>query len=348
MRVLVTGHAGYIGSVLVPLLQSRGHAVQGMDTQLFEGHDLGSPPPHIACSGTDVRDVEPRDLEGIEAIVHLAGICNDPLGELNPAITDEVNATATGRLASAARAAGVQRFVFSSTCSVYGFAEPSHPVDESAPCHPLTAYARSKLAAESVVLRLASPAFTPVVLRSGSLYGASPRMRLDLVVNGLVAAAWCRGRLELETDGSPWRPLVDIRDVCATMAHMLEAPSARIAGETFNVGDDAMNVQVADIARVVGSEVANAGVRLASGAGPDARSYRASFRKLATAFPNLTFRTDLPRAVRELVATFSAAPLRGGDLDEGKFSRLAVIKARMAAGEIDANLRPRGLRAVAT
>lgn len=339
MRVLVTGHAGYIGSVLIPLLTEHGHVVQGMDIGLFDGCDLGTPPSPIASASTDIRDVQPADLTGIEAIVHLAGICNDPLGELNPAITEAVNAAATKRLALAAEAAGVQRIIFSSTCSVYGFADPSVPVDESSDCRPLTAYARTKLQAEESVLRLESPTFTPVVLRSGSLFGASPRMRTDLVVNGLTAAAWATGRLELETDGTPWRPLVDIRDVAATMAHMLVAPEERVSGQIFNVGSDAMNVQVADIAHTVAEVLPGTAVRLASGAGPDERSYRASFGKLAKAFPLLAFHADLAQGIRDLVAAFTNAPLSTGDLERGRFARLAVIKERLSAGEIDESLR---------
>jgi nucleoside-diphosphate-sugar epimerase len=233
----------------------------------------------------------------------------------------------------------VRRFVFSSTCSVYGFADASRAVDESSLPRPLTAYARSKVAAEREVLDTTGTSFTPVVLRSGSLFGASPRLRTDLVVNGLTASAWTSGALALDTDGSPWRPLVDVRDVCATMAHMLEAPRDRIAGEVFNVGTDEMNVQVADIARIVAEQLPGTTVRLADGAGPDERSYRASFRKLASAFPELGFRTDLARAIRELVAEFARAPLRRSDLETGRYARLAVIKRRVAAGELDDSLR---------
>jgi nucleoside-diphosphate-sugar epimerase len=339
MRVLVTGHSGYIGSVLVPLLQSRGHVVRGMDTDLFEGCDLGAPPEPIPASATDIRDVRAEDLENVEAVVHLAGMCNDPLGALNPSVTEAINASATGQLVRAARAAGVRRFVFSSTCSVYGFADAAGAVDESSPPRPLTEYARSKLAAEREVLDATSSAFTPVVLRSGSLFGASPRLRTDLVVNGLTAAAWATGNLSLDTDGSPWRPLVDIRDVCATMAHMLEAPRDRVAGQIYNVGTDEMNVQVADIARIVAEQLPGTVIRLADGAGPDERSYRATFRKLAGAFPELGFRADLAGAVRDLVAEFVRAPLDTFDLESGRYVRLAVINRRVAARELDANLR---------
>lgn len=346
MRVLVTGHAGYIGSVLVPLLTSRGHEVRGLDTQLYQGRDLGAPPDRVPSVQTDIRDVSEDDLVDVDAIVHLAGICNDPLGELNPQLTEEVNGDATAHLAEAAVAAGVERFVFSSTCSVYGWADPSRPVDEESECRPLTAYARSKLRAEPVVLDLASKAFTPVVLRSGSIFGPSPRLRTDLVVNGLTATAWASHRLEMETDGSPWRPLVHIKDVATTMITMLEAPAHDVSGRTFNVGADVLNVQVVEIANAVAEQIPGTRVRLARGAGPDERSYRATFRRLADAFPRLTFHTDLRRAIDELVAAYSAAPLRAEDLAAGRYVRLAAIRDRMAAGELDTALRRRRADAV--
>jgi len=341
MRVLVTGHAGYIGSVLVPLLEARGHQVSGLDTQLYQGRDLGDPPAPIPAVQVDIRDVSPEDLAGADAIVHLAGLCNDPLGELNPQLTQEVNGDATARLANAAVTAGVGRFVFSSTCSVYGWADPSRPVDEESDCHPLTAYARSKLQAEPGVLDLASARFVPVVLRSGSVFGPSPRLRTDLVVNGLTATAWASHRLELETDGSPWRPLVHVRDVAQTMIAMLEAPAKEVSGRTFNVGTDQLNVQVRDIANTIAHQLPGTSVNLARGAGPDERSYRATFRRLADAFPRLTFLTDLPRATDELVAAYAAAPLRSEDLATGRFVRLAAIKDWIAAGYVNADLRRR-------
>ena len=341
MRVLVTGHAGYIGSVLVPLLEARGHQVSGLDTQLYQGRDLGDPPAPIPAVQIDIRDVSAADLGGVDAIVHLAGICNDPLGELNPQLTEEVNGAATARLADAAVAAGVERFVFSSTCSVYGWADPSRPVDEESDCHPLTAYARSKLSAEPAVLDLASARFTPVVLRSGSVFGPSPRLRTDLVVNGLTATAWASHRLELETDGSPWRPLVHVHDVAQTMIAMVEAPAMKVSGRTFNVGTDLLNVQVRDIADTIARQLPGTSVTLAQGAGPDERSYRATFRRLAEAFPRLTFRMDLRRAIDELVTAYTTAPLRSEDLASGRFVRLAAIKDWIAAGHVDGDLRRR-------
>lgn len=341
MRVLVTGHAGYIGSVLVPLLVARGHIVSGLDSQLYEGRDLGDPPGPIPAALTDIRDVVPDDLARNDAIVHLAGICNDPLGELNPQLTEAINGDATARLATAAVAAGVGRFVFSSTCSVYGWADPSRPVDEESACHPLTAYARSKLRAEATVLDLGSRQFTPVVLRSGSVFGPSPRLRTDLVVNGLAATAWASHRLEMETDGSPWRPLVHVRDVAETMIAVMEAPAREVSGRTFNVGTDVLNVQVRDIANTIARQLAGTSVHLARGAGPDERSYRATFRRLANDFPQLRFRTDLDRAIDELVAAYEAAPMRPEDLASGRFVRLAAIRESVAAGYLGGDLRRR-------
>ena len=340
MRVLVTGNGGYIGSVLVPLLRGRGHDVVGMDTGLYDGCDLGPPPEAIRVIERDIRDVRDEDLVGFEGVIHLAGICNDPLGDLDPAITHSVNRGGTARLARSARSSGVSRFVFSSTCSVYGWADPGQPVSERSECRPLTAYAASKLEAERDLLALASSDFSPVILRSGSLYGPSSRMRTDLVVNGLTAAACSTGRLELQTDGSPWRPLVSIDDVAGTMAAMLEAPSDSVHAETFNVGTDALNVQVRDIAAMVAAEVSGTTVSLASGAGPDERSYRASFGKIAAAFPHLRFQTELGQGIRGLISAFREGRLDAKELEEGRFARLAVIQRRLADGELTADLRP--------
>jgi nucleoside-diphosphate-sugar epimerase len=338
MLVLVTGHLGYIGSVLTPALITRGHTVVGMDTDLYRGCDLG-PVPQIQGLRVDIRDVEPDDLAGYDAVVHLAGICNDPLGDLDASLTMDVNWGATVRLARAARRAGVGRFVFSSTCSVYGWADPSTPVTEESTCRPLTAYAKSKLNAEREVLDMASPDFSPIILRSGSLYGPSPRFRSDLVVNGLSASAFTSRRLEMETDGSPWRPLVRINDVAATMAVMLEAPRDAVHAQTYNVGTDALNLQVRDIAALVAEENPPTSVSMAATAGPDERSYRASFGRLARAFPQLLFETDLRAGIRSLVNAFNADGLENEALLEGRYARLAVIKRRIAAGELDAALR---------
>jgi nucleoside-diphosphate-sugar epimerase len=343
MRVLVTGHGGYIGSALVPILRSRGHDVVGMDSGLYDGCDLGRPPATIPVIVRDVRDVTDEDLSGIEALIHLAGICNDPLGDLDPQITNMVNWAGTLRLARAAQRAEVGRFVFSSTCSVYGWADPGRPVDEGSECRPLTVYAASKLRAEVDLVRLASDRFSPVILRSGSLYGPSPRFRSDLVVNGLTAAAYTARRLELQTDGTPWRPLVALDDVVGVMARVLEAPQETVHAQTFNVGSDELNVQVSDIAGMVADELPGTTVRLAAGAGPDERSYRASFGKLAATFPDLRMQTDLRAGVRALVTAFDEAGLTDAELEKGRYARLQTIQQRLAGGELDAELRPVGI-----
>jgi nucleoside-diphosphate-sugar epimerase len=349
---MITGHAGYIGSVLVPVLQAAGHGVVGMDTGLYSGCDLGEPPEPIPCIVRDIRDIDDADFAGIDSVVHLAGLCNDPLGDLDAGITFDVNWHATTRLAEAARRAGVRRFIFSSTCSVYGWADPRNLVDEESECRPLTAYAASKLRAESEVLKLATADFSPTVLRSGSLYGYSPRLRTDLVLNGLVASALTSGGIELATDGSPWRPLVAIHDVAGTMRAVLEASRDLVHGRIFNVGADSMNFRVRDIAERVMEAVPGSAISFAAGAGPDERSYRASFRRLAATFPQLQFQTSLNIAITALVEAYRRFGMTGDDLVAGKYIRLTRIRELMAAGKVDSTLRPirqhaRGSSAVA-
>lgn len=339
MRVLVAGDRGYIGTVLVPLLRSAGHQVEGLDLGLYEGCDLGAGPP--AATGRpplDLRDVQPDDLAGYEAVVCLAALSNDPLGHLNPAATFSVNLEGTLRLARAAKTAGATRFLFASSCSLYG-AAGSVAVGEDADLAPVTPYGQTKVLAERELSQLADDRFSPTYLRNATAYGGSPRLRLDIVVNNLTAVALTTGEVRLESDGSPWRPLVHVEDICRAFLAVLEAPRELVHDEPFNVGRGADNVQVRDIAEMVRDAVPGSRLSFADGAGPDLRSYRVDFAKLADTLPGLSLRWNVPKGIGELINDYSDHGLTYGEFTSSRFVRLRRIRELMSAGLIDEMLR---------
>lgn len=347
MRVLLTGHEGYIGTVLAPILAAAGHAVVGLDSDLFAACTFGEPPAPVPAHAIDLRDVTTAHLAGFDAVVHLANLSNDPLGNLDPALTHAVNVQATVRLARLAREAGVGRFVFASSCSLYG-AAGADAVDETAAFHPVTPYGVAKVEAERGIASLASEGFSPVFLRNATVYGLSPRLRFDLVVNNLTAWAVATGQIRMLSDGTPWRPLVHVDDVSRAVVAVLEAPREAVHNQAFNVGHDDENYRVRDVAAIVGEEVPGCQVSFADGASPDARSYRVSFARIADRLPAWrpawTVR-DGVRQVRDALDGLGLAP----DVFEGpRFSRIAHLQARLAAGSLGADLRPvregRGVR----
>jgi nucleoside-diphosphate-sugar epimerase len=343
VKILVTGSLGYIGSVTLPVLRAAGHDVVGLDTDYYRGCDLvGSPPePELRL---DVRDVEPKHLKGIDGVVHYAALSNDPLGDLDRELTLEINHQATVRLAKAAKAAGVGRFVFSSSCSMYGAAGDDE-LDESAPLRPLTAYAESKVRAEEDLARLGDSDFAPVFMRNATAYGVSPRLRADLVLNNLVAWAHTTGKVRILSDGTSWRPLVHVEDIAGAALAALEAPSEIVRGEAFNVGANAENHQVRDLAELVRETVGDCTVEYAGSGDRDPRSYRVSFDKLSRVLPAFRARWTARKGAAELAEAYRETHLDLAKFESSAFTRLARLRELIDSGELADDLRWRAGRA---
>lgn len=336
MRVLVTGTDGYIGSVLAPLLMRAGYDVIGLDTGYYrEGwlysdpRDFEKLPLTLTC---DLRNIEDHHLDGIDAIVHLAELSNDPLGENSPDVTHAINHHGSVRLAELARRLGISRFVYTSSCSVYGAGEGM--LDEQSPVNPQTAYARCKVLVERDVAKLAGDDFAPVFLRNATAYGASPRMRFDIVLNNLAGLAWTTREIKMISDGTPWRPLVHVRDICSAIRCALEAPHDSVCGQTFNVGHNDDNYRVRDIAGIVGDTFPGCRVTMGDSGG-DERSYRVCFDKIASGLPGFACTWDARQGARQLHDLFARIALEPSTFEARPFTRLKCLKYLIESGQLD-------------
>jgi nucleoside-diphosphate-sugar epimerase len=340
MRILLTGSSGYVGAVARGVLEENGHEVIGLDTGLYDDCDLSPlPAPPSPERKRDIRDVTASDVEGVDAVVHLAALSNDPLGEFDERLTFAINHEATIRLAELARTAGVERFVFASSCSMYGASGSTAPVDETAPLAPLTAYAVSKVQAEHSLAQLAGDDFSPVFLRFATAYGVSPRLRLDIVLNNLVGSAVARGAVLLQSDGMAWRPLIHVHDMARACMAALEAPREQVHVEAFNTGDQGANYLIHDLAVMVADVVDRAEVTFAEGAGTDPRSYKVDFSKIRSALPAFACRWDARRGVEELAAAYRAAAMDDDLFTGDRFTRLARLRSLLADHRLDGDLR---------
>lgn len=339
MRVLVTGHQGYLGSVLVPMLLEAGHDVVGLDIGLFADGLLGPPPDPVKTLPVDLRDVAPEHCAGVDAVVHLAALCNDPLGDLDPELTYDINHHSTVRLAEAARAAGASRFLFSSSCSLYGASGSDQLLTEDAGFAPVTPYGESKVRSEASLRALTDDRFCPVLLRNATAYGFSPRLRGDLVVNDLVGHALRTGEVRLRSDGTAWRPLVHAADIGAAFLALLEVPADRVRGRAFNVGRTAESHRIRDVAEQVAQAVPGSTVTFAPGSGADTRNYRVSCDRIATEVPQFRPRWALPDGIAQLVDAYQRYDLKLDDLMGARHQRLAKIRQLQQAGRLDSRLR---------
>ncbi len=340
MRVLVTGHCGYIGSVLVPMLLCEGHEVVGLDSDLLERCTFTGTLADVPHVKKDIRDVNKTDLVGFDAIIHLAGLSNDPLGDYKPSLTEEINEKASIRLATLAKEVGVDRFLFASSCSNYG-AAGSDFLTETASFNPVTPYGLSKVNVEKAVSKLADNTFSPTFLRASTAYGLSPRLRFDLVLNNLIAWAFTSGRVYMKSDGTPWRPIVHVEDIARAYVSILNAPRELIHNEAFNIGATSENYQIRDLAEIVKDTVPNCRIEYAPDASPDLRCYRVDCTKMAKTIHGFKPQWTARRGAEQLYMAYNKVGLTIEDFEGEKFKRISHVTKLISDGLLDDSLRPR-------
>jgi nucleoside-diphosphate-sugar epimerase len=338
MKVLVTGSHGYIGTVLVPMLMSKGHDVVGLDTDYYERCTFGGALPGVETINKDIRDIEKHDIEGFDAIIHLAGLSNDPLGDYRPELTEDINEKASIRLAQMAKAVKVKRFLFASSCSNYGAAGDNF-LTEEASFNPVTPYGLSKVKVEQALEKMADKDFSPTYIRASTAYGVSPRLRFDLVTNNLTAWAFTTGRVYLKSDGSPWRPIVHIEDISRAYIAALQAPRELIHNEAFNIGTTTENYQIREIAEIVKVVVPGCEVGFAPDAGPDKRNYRVDCNKLARVLRDFKPQWTARRGIEQLYEAYKSTGLTLEEFEGPKYMRIAHIKSLVDEDRLDENLR---------
>jgi nucleoside-diphosphate-sugar epimerase len=337
-RILITGHNGYIGSVMAPLLASAGYDVVGLDTGYFSECSLIPDSRQVPAIRKDLRDLDPTDLEGFDEVIHLGALSNDPIGNLNNAWTEEINYQASVKLAELAKAAGVQRYLFSSSCIMYGSAD-ALVVTEESPLDPKTEYARSKVKAERAITAMADRSFSPVFIRNGTVYGVSPRMRFDTVLNDLVGSATTTGKVVVFSDGKPWRPVMHVQDVARYFQAVLEAPIEKIHNQAFNAGNNEVNHQIIELAQIAVSTVPDCRLEILSKAGADQRTYKTDFSKFARTFPDFKFKWNAKTGAAELYDAYKRVGLKHSDYTDKKFTRLKWLRYLLDSGKLNNSLR---------
>ena len=337
-RVLVTGHNGYIGSVMAPMLQQAGYDVVGYDTGYFRECTIIPDYAPIPTIDKDVRDLVPEDLNGFDAVVHLAALSNDPIGNLRQNWTEEINHHSSVRFAELAKAAGVERFLFSSSCIMYGMSTVEE-VNEDSPLDPKTEYARSKVKSERAITKLAGDGFSPIFLRNGTIYGLSPHMRFDTVFNDLMGLATTTGKVIVYSDGKPWRPVIHVKDVARAFLAVLRAPANKIHNQAFNLGSNHLNYRVIQLAEIAQKTVPGCELQVKAQAGADQRTYRADFSKFKNAFPDFNFEWTPESGADELYTAFRSIKLDQPTFVDKRFTRLKWLNYLLESGRLNDSLR---------